>query len=189
MSHLPEFQPWDDLALLPSNRNLISARQRGFTLIELMIVVAIVGILATVAVPTYQSYSIRSQVSEGMSMVGPTKARVADAFLARGEAPVDRAAAGLTGVATDSAGKYVESIDVTNGVIVITYGFQANAQILGLTFTMTPYETNNQGVVWRCGSSAAPAGLSLMGTSGGGNTAAYQAPTVPARYLPAACRS
>jgi len=154
-----------------------------------MIVVAIVGILASVAIPTYQNYVVRAQVTEGVSMAGPTKARVAAAFLARGEAPPDRAAAGLAGAATDTAGKFVTSVDVTDGVITVTYGYQASAQISGLTFTMTPYETDNLGVVWRCGSAPQPAGLSVMGTSGGGNLAVYSAPTVPGRYLPASCRS
>jgi hypothetical protein len=121
-------------------------------------------------------------------MAAPTKARVAAAFLADGEAPADRLEAGLSGAAGDSAGKYVTSVGVTDGVITVTYGYSASAQIAGLTFTMTPYETSNFGVVWRCGSAPAPASLSLMGTAGGGNTASYSAPTVPGRYLPSACR-
>ena len=153
-----------------------------------MIVVAIIGILASVAIPTYQSYVIRAQIAEGVSMSAPTKTKVAAAFLARGEAPADRTEAGLAGAAGDSAGKYVTGVDVTDGVITITYGYQASAQISGLTFTMTPYETANYGVVWRCASAPAPAGLSLMGTGGGGNVAAYSAPTVPDTYLPATCR-
>ena len=56
-------------------------QQRGFTLIELTIVIAIVGILASVAIPTYQGYLIRAQVSEGLSIAAPTKARIADSFL------------------------------------------------------------------------------------------------------------
>ncbi|MEO8465622.1 MAG: pilin [Gammaproteobacteria bacterium] len=106
----------------------------------------------------------------------------------RGEAPTNRAAAGLSATATDTSGKYVQSLDVSNGVLIVTFGNEANAAIATLTLTMTPYETTGLGVVWRCGLGNVPAGSQLMGTSGGGNTAAYLAPTAPQQYLPSACR-
>ena len=167
---------------------LDARKQAGFTLIELMIVVAIIGVLAAITVPAYQNYIIRAQVSEGINMAALAKTPIMDAFLNRGEAPDNRTEAGLTPNPTDTLGKYATSVDIDDGVVIVTFGNEANAQITGLTFSLTPYETNNLGVVWRCGMAPAPVGLNPMGTSGGGNTAAYVAPTVPPEYLPASCR-
>jgi type IV pilus assembly protein PilA len=155
--------------------------QQGFTLIELMIVVAIIGILAAIAIPAYQDYTIRAQVSEGMSLAAAAKTAVAETFLNRGTAPADRTAAGMTANATDTQGKYVASVEVEDGVITITYGNEAHARIDTETLTLTPYMSPDQSVVWRCGNAPDP-GLSLMTGS------TYAAPTVAENYLPSACR-
>jgi type IV pilus assembly protein PilA len=160
----------------------------GFTLIELMIVVGIIGVLASFSIPAYQNYTVRAQVAEGATLAAAAKQSIVGAFLETGQAPVDRAAAGLSPNASDTSGAYVSSVEVDNGVVVVTYGPAASAQISSLTLTMTPYETNDHGVVWRCGSAPEPEGLSPLGTAEGGNTATYIEPTVPEQYLPASCR-
>ena len=168
--------------------NTQRTRHLGFTLIELMIVVAIIGILAAIAIPAYQTYTVRAQVAEGLNMAAHAKAPIADAFWQNGTPPANRLAAGMTANATDTSGKYVESVNVLNGALTITFGHEANAVIDGLNLTVTPYETREFGVVWRCGAAPAPAGLQEMGTANGGTAAVYVPPTVPERYLPAACR-
>jgi hypothetical protein len=117
-------------------------------------------------------------------------AAIADAFLDRGEAPANRVATGMTATATDTSGKYVESVDVVDGVLVVEFGHEANQAIHGLTVTLTPYETAELGVVWSCGAAPAPVGLDPMGTASGGVAAdpADPATTVPLHYLPTTCR-
>ncbi len=166
--------------------------QQGFTLIELMIVVAIIGILAAIAIPAYQDYTIRAQVSEGMSLAAAAKAAVAEDFLNEGAAPTNRTDAGMTAAATDTQGKYVASVNVANGAIIITYGNESNAQIANETLGLTPYESGDLSVMWKCGGAGVPGGGALMGTSGGVNVAVLNNGTLAAaafqQYLPSACR-
>ncbi|HGN6761978.1 TPA: pilin, partial [Neisseria gonorrhoeae] len=90
--------------------------QKGFTLIELMIVIAIVGILAAVALPAYQDYTARAQVSEAILLAEGQKSAVTEYYLNHGEWPKDNTSAGVAS-ASEIKGKYVESVTVTNGVV------------------------------------------------------------------------
>jgi type IV pilus assembly protein PilA len=167
--------------------NTSPRRTAGFTLIELMIVVAIIGVLAAIAIPAYQNYTVRAQVTEGINMTAFAKARIADAFLNRGAPPANRVAAGLTATPADTSGKYVSALDVQTGSLVITFGHEANAAINGLDLTMTPYETPERGIAWRCGTALPPPGLALLGTANG-SPAVAGTTTLPEQYLPASCR-
>jgi type IV pilus assembly protein PilA len=163
--------------------------QKGFTLIELMIVVAIIGILAAIAIPAYQDYTVRAQISEGLNLAAAAKAAVAETYLNRGAAPVNRTQAGMTATPSDTNGKYVSQVAVANGVITITYGTaEVNQNILNKTLKLFPYVTADNSVAWRCGGAPEPDGTSAVmpgaGTYSGGSLAGANY----VRYLPAACR-
>ncbi len=134
-------------------------KQQGFTLIELMIVVAIIGILSAVAIPAYQDYTKRAHVSEGLNLASGVKAAISEYYATEGKWPANNDAAGLAASLTGNA---VTSVVVANNVITITYNQKVSN---GATLQLTASATSGA-ITWACG---------------GG--------TIDKKYLPANCRT
>jgi type IV pilus assembly protein PilA len=138
---------------------------KGFTLIELMIVVAIVGILAAVAIPAYQNYIARAQLSEAMTISGGIRSEIASSFMAKTGtfAGLDSATNGLP-AAAEVGGSYVTSVAVADGVVSVALGNDVAEFLSGEVLTLTPATTAGDTIVWNCSFSG------------------------DARYLPQSCR-
>ncbi len=136
--------------------------QQGFTLIELMIVVAIIGILAAIALPAYQDYTKRSHVTEGMSLAAGAKAAVSEYYASNGSWPTSNSKAGLASKGSIK-GNAVTSVEVgSGGKITVTFNGKVDS---GATLVLTPSTTNDGAITWSC--------------DGG---------TLDGKYLPANCR-
>ncbi|HFC7347277.1 TPA: pilin, partial [Neisseria meningitidis] len=125
--------------------------QKGFTLIELMIVIAIVGILAAVALPAYQDYTARAQVSEAILLAEGQKSAVTEYYLNHGIWPGDNSSAGVASVSTDIKGKYVQKVEVKNGVVTATMlSSGVNKEIQGKKLSLWAKRQDGS-VKWFCG--------------------------------------
>jgi type IV pilus assembly protein PilA len=162
--------------------------QKGFTLIELMIVVAIIGILAAIAIPAYQDYTIRSQVTEGLTLASDIKAGIAEYLAQTGSWPSNLTDVGLGSAATAKQSRYVAQIDVVTGTIQVTYGRDSNAKINGMRLDLQPYVNQNGDVTWLCGNANPPA-APATDDPGDGTASTAVATTVLDKYMPASCRT
>lgn len=143
--------------------------QQGFTLIELMIVVAIIGILAAVAIPAYQDYTIRAKMSEALLVGSGAKSSVSEFYVSEGSMPATEAAAGIDPTGTNYATPVVQQMNyartsATVGVLTIDINALGGDTVAGDDFTLTG-TGSNQGVQWVCA-----------------------AGTIDAKYLPSSCR-
>jgi type IV pilus assembly protein PilA len=161
--------------------------QYGFTLIELMIVVAIIGILAAIALPAYQDYTIRSKVTEGLVLASSAKVAVNEGFQTDDMNGVTAAATSWNGAFSPT--KYVSGLVIApaTGIITITYGAEAPAQILGDTLVLTPSIGNAAlaaGLVgsidWACGS--------LTTATATARNLPVNAGTIESQYVPSECK-
>jgi uncharacterized membrane protein YhaH (DUF805 family)/Tfp pilus assembly protein PilE len=146
--------------------------------------VGFVGILAAIAVPAYQDYTIRAQVSEGLNLAAVAKVAIAESFERLDAAPANRVEAGMTADPRDTSGKYVESIDIDHGTILIAYGSNSNSIIAGRMIALQPY-VRAGGVVWRCAEAPPPSGTVAMDD---GAPSSASATDIEPKYLPSACR-
>lgn len=163
---------------MSSNRLFV----RGFTLIELMIVVAIMGILATMAVPSYQERVIRAQVADSLEMISFVKEAVAATYAKTGQFPNDNKSAGIP-PHDKIVGNFVADVEVQNGMINITYGSLSNKFLSGRKLSLRPAIVKGYSkvpIAWVCGLADTPEKMSINGSN---------ATDLPDPYLPIDCRS
>ncbi|HEZ4465614.1 TPA: pilin [Neisseria meningitidis] len=162
--------------------------QKGFTLIELMIVIAIVGILAAVALPAYQDYTARAQVSEAILLAEGQKSAVTEYYLNHGIWPANNSDAGVAS-STDIKGKYVQSVTVANGVVTAEMkSTGVNKEIKGKELSLWAKRQNGS-VKWFCGQPVTRANANGTGANADDVTkTGTDTDKIDTKHLPSTCR-
>ena len=153
----------------------------GFTLIELLVAVAVLAILATLALPSFQGPMVRQQIVDSSSVINVGKNAVSSQWTATQKLPADNAEAGLPD-SDKLVGNYVQSIAVEGGALHVVFGNQVNGAIKGKTLTFRPAVVDSAPMVpvaWVCGHAATPDKMSAKGNN---------RTDVDAKYLPLNCR-
>ena len=160
----------------------MATRRDGFTLMEMMVVIAIIGILALIAAPSYLDQIIRKQIIDAVPLADIAKTPIAAAWAATQALPRDNAGAGLP-AADKIVSNYVSSVSVQDGAIHIAFGNSANGLIKGKILTLRPAVVEDAPIVpvaWVCGNAAVPGKMTIKGEN---------KTNIPTTYLPLNCRA
>ncbi|MGB0134897.1 pilin [Dokdonella sp.] len=183
-------QPGEDSMSGPASRPRSicpsGKRTAGFTMVELMIVVSVIGILSAIALPAYRDYLLRSKVAESLMLLGDSKAAINDFHSRWGRMPANNVEAGMR-APLDLRGTYVRSIDVLDGALVASMelGLDSDQQVIERTLTLRPWvniESSGSPIIWSCGEQEPGATDNYLPV---GSVAAKP---VEARWLPTLCR-